>query len=94
MDSITLWTWSLIAGGAVIVIVAVLLLAILATARRIDTHAQAVWQAGKNIAGNTVSIWMLNRTNQVARDILTTARSIDATTQSLAEKLGSNRGET
>ena len=88
MDPITLWTWSLIAGSVVIVIVAVLLLAILATARRIDTHALAVWQVGKNIAGNTVSIWMLNRTNQVARDILATTQSIDTTTKSLAEKLG------
>lgn len=92
MASLTLWTWSLIAGAVVILAVAALLLAILATARRIDTHALAIWQVGKNIAGNTVSIWMLNRTNQVARDILTTTQSIDTTVKALAEKLGKGSG--
>jgi hypothetical protein len=91
MDPMTIWTWSLVGGGAVLVIVAALLLAIIATARRIDGHAQEIWQVGKNIAGNTVSIWMLNRTNQIARDILTTAQSIDATVASLADKLARGR---
>lgn len=91
MDSTTLWTWSLLAGLVVILIVALLLLAIIFTARRIDRHAEEIWQAGKEIAGNTVSIWMLNRTNQAARQILSTAQSIDASLKSLAKKLG---GET
>ena len=91
MDPITIWTWSLVGGGVVLAIVAALLLAIIATARRIDRHAQEIWQVGKNIAGNTVSIWMLNRTNQIARDILTTTQSIDATIASLADKLARGR---
>ena len=88
MDSITLWTWSLIAGGVVILIVAVLLLAIIASARSIDKHAQDIWTVGKSIARNTVSIWMLDRTNQVAGEILATAQSIDSTLKSLASGLG------
>ena len=84
MDYITIWTWSLVAGGVVILIVAVLLLAIIATARSIDKHAQDIWTVGKSIARNTVSIWMLDRTNQVAGEILGTALSIDATLKSLA----------
>ena len=91
MDPITIWTWSLVGGGVVLVIVAALLLAIIATARRIDKHAQEIWKAGRNIAGNTVSIWMLNRTNQIAREILTIAQSIDATIASLADKLAQGR---
>jgi hypothetical protein len=91
MDPMTIWTWSLVGGGVVLVIVVALLLAILAAARRIDRHAQEIWQVGKNIAGNTVSIWMLNRTNQIARDILTTAQSIDTTIASLADKLARGR---
>lgn len=87
MDSITLWTYSLIAGAAVIVVVAVLLLAIIATARRIDKHAAAIWEVGKNIAGNTVSIWMLQKTNQVAGEILTTAKGIEGAAQSINQKL-------
>jgi len=76
MDSITIWTYSLIAGAVVILIVAALLIAIVLTARKIDDHAKDIWQAGKLIAGNTVSIWMLKDTNIVAGDILKTAQSI------------------
>ncbi|MEJ7848262.1 MAG: hypothetical protein WKF92_09260 [Pyrinomonadaceae bacterium] len=76
MDSITIWTYSLIAGAVVILIVAALLILIVLTARKIDYHAKEIWLAGKNIAGNTVSIWMLKDTNIVAGDILTTAKSI------------------
>jgi len=83
----TLWIWSLAAGAVVIVVVALLLLAIIATARRIDHHAREIWTVGKDIAGNTVSIWMLNRTNQVARNILATTQSIDANLKVLATKL-------
>ncbi|MDQ3129598.1 MAG: hypothetical protein M3Q99_02405 [Acidobacteriota bacterium] len=76
MDSITIWTYSLIAATVVILIVAALLIAIVLTARQIDAHAKDIWSAGKNIAGNTVSIWMLKDTNIVAGDILKTAQSI------------------
>ena len=87
MDSTTIWTYSLIAGGAVVVIVAVLLLAIIAAARSIDKHAATTWEVGKSIAGNTVSIWMLQRTNQVASEILTTAKGIEGAAQSINQKL-------
>jgi len=88
MDSLTIWVWSLIAGVVVILIVAVLLIAIIVTARSIDKHAQDIWTVGKSIARNTVSIWMLDRTNQVAGEILGTAQSIDSTLKSLAGSLG------
>jgi hypothetical protein len=88
MDPLTIWTWSLVGGGVVILIVAALLLAIIVTARSIDNHALEIWKVGKSIAANTVSIWMLNRTNHIAREILTTAQSMDAAVKSLAEKLG------
>jgi hypothetical protein len=92
MDPITIWTWSLIAGGIVIVVVACLLLAIIAIARRIDAHALEIWKTGKNIAANTVSIWMLDRTNQLAQQILQAALSIDANLKALAEKLVRTKG--
>lgn len=91
MDPVTIWMWSLAAGGLVIVVVALLLLAIIVTARNIDAHALEIWTVGKNIAANTVSIWMLNRTNQLARQILNAAVSIDGTLKSLAEKLGKEK---
>ncbi len=76
MDSMTIWTYSLIAATVVVLIVAALLIAIVLTARKIDDHVKDIWQAGKLIAGNTVSIWMLKDTNIVAGDILKTAQSI------------------
>ena len=87
MDSITIWTYSLIVGAVVILIVAALLIAIVLTARKIDEHAKDIWQAGKLIAGNTVSIWMLKDTNVVAGDILKTAQSIAGVAGEINNKL-------
>jgi len=87
MDSITIWTYSLIAATVVVLIVAALLIAIVLTARKIDDHARDIWQAGKLIAGNTVSIWMLKDTNIVAADILTTAQSIAGVATDINRKL-------
>jgi len=87
MDSITIWTYSLIAATVVVLIVAALLIAIVLTARKIDDHAKDIWQAGKLIAGNTVSIWMLKDTNIVAADILTTAQSIAGVATDINRKL-------
>ena len=82
-DPMTLWTHSLIAGGAVIVVVALLLVLILVTARKIDRTAAAIWDVGQNIARNTVSIWMLQQTNAAAGEILSTAKSIVAAASSI-----------
>ncbi len=87
MDTMTLWTYSLIAGAVVIVIVATLLIMLIAAARRVDKHAADIWQAGKQIAGNTVSIWMLNTTNKVAGEILETAGSINSRAASIDGKI-------
>lgn len=98
MDTMTLWTYSLIAGAVVVLIVAVLLIMLIAAANRVDKHAQAIWEAGKSIAGNTVSIWMLGVTNRVAGEILDGAKSIaeraasiDNTISALAEARGIKR---
>ena len=93
LDSSTLWTFSLMAGVAVILIVAVLLLLIIITARRIDRHAKDIWIAGKNIAANTVSIWMLQETNAVAGQILSGAGAIVKTASAIDEKLGAVAGK-
>lgn len=93
MDTITIWTYALMAGAVVVLIVAALLIAIVVTARKIDYHARQIWQAGKNIAGNTVSIWMLKDTNAVAGDILNTAQSIAGVAGDINRKLD-NLGQT
>ncbi|MGH9847593.1 MAG: hypothetical protein ACREEM_53565 [Blastocatellia bacterium] len=87
MDSMTIWTYSLIAGVAVVLVVALLLILIIRAANRIDYHANEIWEAGKKIAGNTVSIWMLQDTNVVAADILKTAQSIAGVASDINQKL-------
>ena len=67
---------------------AALLTLLVVVAYQIDRHALAIWEAGKKIAANTVSIWMLERTNAVAGEILTTAQSINAAAESIDAKLG------
>lgn len=87
IDTMTLWTYSLIAGAVVILIVAVLLIMIIAAANRIDRHASDIWAVGKKIAGNTVSIWMLGKTNAVAGEILNTALAINDKAAAVDDKL-------
>jgi hypothetical protein len=87
MDTMTLWKISWGIGAAVVVIVAALLLIIIAAARSIDRRAAAIWEAGKQIAANTVSIWMLQKTNAVAAEILSTAQGIAAGAGSIDDKL-------
>ncbi len=70
------WWLVLAIGLVVIVVVAVLLVLIVQAANRIDRHAAAIWTAGKGIAANTVQIWQLQKTNDAAGEILTTARTI------------------
>lgn len=92
MDAMTLWKISWAIGAVVVLIVAVLLIMIILAARSIDKHAAAIWLAGKQIAANTVSIWMLQKTNGVAADILTTAQGIAAGAGAIDEKLASLAG--
>lgn len=59
-----MWWLSLAIFSVVVIVVAVLIGLIVATAKEIDGHAQRIWVVGKEIAANTVAIWMLHRTNQ------------------------------
>ncbi len=88
----TLWQISWAIGAVVVLIVAVLLLIIIAAARSIDRRANEIWIAGKQIAANTVSIWMLQKTNAVAGEILTTAKGIAAGAGAIDAKLSNLAG--
>jgi len=72
----TLFWISLALGLVVTIVAAVLLTMILRTARSIDAGAKAIWTTGKLVAGNTVHIADLVRTNQIAVDILEGAGGI------------------
>ena len=59
MDTTILRTYSLIAGAAMILTVALPLILIIQAARRIYYHGAEIREAGKKIAGAAVSIRML-----------------------------------
>lgn len=92
MDPMTLWKISWAIGAVVVLIVAVLLLVIIAAARSIDKRAAEIWTVGKQIAANTVSIWMLQQTNVVAGQILDTAKKIAGGAGAIDAKLASLAG--
>jgi len=58
MNTTILWTYSLIAVAAMILIVALPLILTIQSARQINYHANEISEAGKKIAGATVSIRM------------------------------------
>ena len=93
MTDLQLWWLALGLGAVVVIIVAVLLGLIIATAKSIDYHASAIWVSGKQIAGNTVSIWMLENANTALRGIHSTLDALHGTVTALNETLaGQARG--
>jgi hypothetical protein len=72
------WTIGFAAGGAVVLVVAVLLIGIIYQALRILRLARTASDVVGEIDANTRSIWALRDTNAVAEKILAGAREIDA----------------
>ncbi len=87
MDITQLWWLSIAIFAVVVVVVAVLLSLIIAAAKSIDRHAIAIWTVGKQIAGNTVSIWMLENTNEELQNISKTVQSIGQVAATMDERL-------
>jgi len=94
MDVTELWWLSLALAAVVVAVVAVLLGLIISTAKSIDRHAGQIWTAGKQIAGNTVSIWMLEKTNEQVAQMLGSAQTIERATASINDKLQALAGGT
>lgn len=87
MTHFDLWWMSLGILALVVVVVALLLGLIIAAAKSIDRQAAGIWTVGKQIAGNTVSIWMLARTNDLLRRTHDDVRRISDVTQKMGESL-------
>jgi len=88
------WTIGFLAGGAVVLIVALLLLGIIHQAGRILRTAHVASEVVGQIDENTRSIWALRDTNAVAAQVLEGARTIDvnaATIVSVLSGTGSER---
>lgn len=72
----TVWGVSLGIAIVVLLVVAVLLTFIVQSSTRILGGVSAIWTVGQRIAGNTIQIDLLRRTNQTAAGILDAAGGI------------------
>ncbi len=86
-EFVSKWKASAALVGGVVVAVAALLLAIIATARSISSHAQQALAVAQEIVDNTQAIWKLEDTNAVTEDLLQRARSIEQHATHVAEQL-------
>lgn len=90
MSDADLWAaWRLWLGVAVVVVAlaATLLIAIILTARGILKEALRARAAAEAIRVNTLPIWQLETTNEVAGGLLTTVKSIESHGGALAAAL-------
>jgi hypothetical protein len=81
------WWLALAVFSAVVVVVAVLLGLVIAVAMSIDRRSGAVWSAAKQISENTVSLWLLEQTNEELKAVRESALALEQTIASMNEKL-------
>ena len=81
------WLIGLVLVALVVVVVVVLLLAIILAARRILQQATRSLNAVEQIRKNTLVLWELGTTNEVAADLHRSARSIRLRVEALAGAL-------
>lgn len=86
------WRLWMLVAVAVVLIAAGLLITIWLVARGILSHAVRALHAAEKIRQNTLPIWELQTTNEVAAELLATVESIEAKGSSLAAALESHAG--
>jgi hypothetical protein len=82
----------MIVAGLVVVVAAALLMTIWLVARGILAHAVRAIRAAEAIRQNTLPIWALDTSNEVAAELLDTVQSIEAKGGALAGALESHAG--
>jgi hypothetical protein len=87
MADVNAWGLWMGVAGAVVVIAATLLITIWLTARAIYAHALRALKAAEAIRMNTLPIWELQTTNEVAAQLLATVQSIESKGIKLARAL-------
>ena len=95
MTDAELWSaWRLWMGvaTAIVLVAASLLILIWRTARGIYTEAVRALHAAQKIRENTMPIWALETTNEVATELLQTVQHIEQTGGALAAALESHAG--
>lgn len=88
------WGVSLALGVVVTVVVALLLRAVVATARRILSVAGDIWTDGQRVANNTVQIALLERTNHLFKGIVAEAAPLARASGQIRDAVQRTRGAT
>ncbi len=85
------WQFWLVVAVIVVALAAALLIAIVVTARAIVAEAVRARAAAEAIRTNTLPIWALQTSNEVAGELLQTVQSIEAHGGALAAALTRQR---
>lgn len=85
MTDETLWMVALGLGAVVAVVAIVLLQIFLSYLRRVERGAEAIWEAGKQVARNTSTTWMLAQTSERLDDLTAEALRHDEFLRSARE---------
>lgn len=81
------WEIGWVIGGAIVVVVAALALTILGAAVAIRKHAARALAAGERIRANTMVLWDIENTNEVAAEIGDSTGTIGRHAGALADAL-------
>lgn len=85
MTDEALWWVALGLGGVVAVVAVALLQTFLGYVRRVEAVAAAIWEAGKQVARNTSTTWMLTQTSERLDELTTEALRHDEFLRSTGE---------
>ena len=86
------WNLGFALGGAVVVVVAALLIGILLVARKIAALAATALAVAADIEKATAPIWAIGTANGTVEDIVRTVASVDRRVSSLADVLEGKGG--
>lgn len=87
MSVADLWWLSLAIGAVVVLVVALLLGLIISAAKSIDRQAAGIWTIGKQIAGNTVTIWLLEKTHRHVESMHDSVKALERSVSGLDETM-------
>ncbi len=90
---ITYWYTGAAIAGAIVAVVAALLLAIIATARGIRSNAQRIQRVAEEVIATTRPIWNLGEINATAERLMEGVRAIETHASTLATNLEAPRGQ-
>jgi cell division protein FtsL len=82
------WNLGFVLGGVVVLVVAVLLVTLLAVARKIASLATTALEVAGDIERATQPIWAIGTANQTVESMAITVRSVDRRVNAIADKLG------